>query len=99
MMASHAPLRPLQQAKDTLDECLPGDQPNCELSSDSLDNKLHEAFSALVAMLHANRSIELSSKEKGEVCHIILRLWVGPDYQPWITQVHCPSRLIGIAAA
>ena len=90
-MASHNPLRPLQQARKIIDECLPDDEPNYELSSDDLDIKLHEAFSALSAIIRAHPRIELSCEEKGDVCHMILKLWVGLDYQPWMTKGHCPS--------
>ena len=98
-MASHTPLRPLRHARDTIDECLPGDEPYYELSSDKLDNKLHDAFSALVALVNADPRIELSCEEKGDVWYIILKLWVGPNHQPWITNGDCPSRQTKFIAA
>ena len=91
-MASDSALRSLlKHAKDTVDECLPGDQP---LNGDGLDGKLNEVLFAVSAAGHGSASIDLSGEDKATVWHIVCKLWVSnlPQYnsasfttgKPWI---------------
>jgi len=91
-MASESALRSLlKHAKDTVDECLPGDQP---LNSDGMDGKLNEVLFAVSAAGHGNTKIELSGEDKATVWLIVCKLWVSnlPLYtsanfttgEPWI---------------
>lgn len=76
-MASNSPLRALlKHARETLDDCLPSDQSTSQLKSDGLDGKVKELLYAVTAAGAANSRIELSHEEKGDVWHIVVKLWV-----------------------
>ena len=86
-MASSSPLRPLlKHTRETLDGCLPEDQPTCQMNSDGLDSKLKEVLYAVSTACAAKSSIELSCEEKGDVWHIVVKLWVRQNTEPWMAR-------------
>ena len=83
-MAANSPLRALlKQARAAIDESFPSDQP-LEASPDALHGNLNEFLCAVTTARHDSPSIKLSPEEKGDLWHILNKLWVCPLHKPWI---------------
>ena len=76
-MASGSPLKSLlKHARETIDECVPSEH-TIQASREAIDGKLNEILFAVSAAGHASPRPELSCEEKGDVWHIVVKLWVG----------------------
>lgn len=78
----------LKDARETLKECLPSEQPNCPLSNDGLLSKLQHVLSAINTAMNANPGLEFSSDEKADIWHVISDLAVSSIHKPWIARGH-----------
>ncbi len=76
-MASMSHLGPLlKHARETIDEYLPGDQSKGHVNRDGLDGKVKELLFAVSAAGVAIPRVELTAKDKEDVWHIVVKLWV-----------------------
>ena len=86
MTSSSALKSLLKHARETIDECLPSDQSSAQVQADGLDGKVKEVLFAVSTAGLTNPRIELCREEKGDVWHIVVKLWVGALNEPWIAK-------------